>query len=174
MFDIILLVIILNLKIYKIKEDYIEFLRKYDNKVLMNKNEKRPYVGILFEIKNLSYFAPISSPKPKHRTMKNTIDFIKINHGIYGAINLNNMIPVTKENIMIFDISKEKNHNYKNLLYNQIKYININYNKIINSAIKLREKVNSNSNYLKNRCVDFNLLESIYINFKNYKINKGS
>ncbi len=26
------------LKLYKIREDYIEFLRKYDNKVLYNKN----------------------------------------------------------------------------------------------------------------------------------------
>ena len=40
----------------------------------------------------MKYFAPLSSFKPKHKRLSETIDFIKI--GDMAVINLNNMIPV--------------------------------------------------------------------------------
>ena len=49
------------MKIYKIKEDYIEYLRAKEPKVLKNKNEKRPYVGTVLEITGFTYFIPLSS-----------------------------------------------------------------------------------------------------------------
>ena len=45
----------------------------------------------LFKIEDCEYFAPLSSPKPKHKKMKNTIDFLKIKNGELGAVNFNNM-----------------------------------------------------------------------------------
>lgn len=72
----------MSFKIYKLKEEYSTFLRRYDNKIPMNKNETRPYIGVLLEINNkIKYFAPLSSPKIKHRNMKTQIDFIKIDGG---------------------------------------------------------------------------------------------
>ena len=53
--------------------------------------ELRPFVGVLLEINKCKYFAPLSSPKPKHIKMKNQVDFYKIDSGKLGAINLNNM-----------------------------------------------------------------------------------
>ena len=61
-----------------------------DNRGVKN---KRPYIGVLFEIDRKKYLAPLSSPKPKHLTMKNSLDFVKINQGKFGVINLNNMFP---------------------------------------------------------------------------------
>ena len=86
-----------NFKIVRVNSSYCDYLRKVDNKVVYNKNEKelRPFVGILFQIESFEYFAPLSSPKPKHKEMKNTIDFLKIKDGQLGAINFNNMIPVS-------------------------------------------------------------------------------
>ena len=84
------------MKFYHIKDTYIDFLRKYDEKVPENKNESRPYVGIVLTIGDIEYYAPFSSPKPKHKKMRNTKDFRKIGGGLYGAINFNNMIPVVK------------------------------------------------------------------------------
>lgn len=71
---------IINLKIVRVNSDYCEYLRKFDNKVDYNKNEKelRPFIGILFQIDSCEYFAPLSSPKLKHKNMKNTVDFFKI------------------------------------------------------------------------------------------------
>lgn len=71
------------MKFYNMKDSYIQFLRQYDTKVAENKQESRPYVGIVLEINGINYYAPFSSPKPKHQKMKNGKDFRKINHGIY-------------------------------------------------------------------------------------------
>lgn len=70
---------ILNLKIVKVDSKYCDYLRKYDNKVSYNMKEKeqRPFVGILFEIDNIQYFAPLSIPRPKHLKMRNALDFFK-------------------------------------------------------------------------------------------------
>ena len=71
---------ILNLEIVRVDSNYCDYLRKFDNKVAYNKYEKelRPFIGILFEIDTCKYFAPLSGPKPKHKEMKNMIDFFKI------------------------------------------------------------------------------------------------
>lgn len=61
-----------------IKDSYIAFLKQYDQKVPDNKNEQRPYIGVILEIKGKTYYAPLSSPKPKHLKMKNSLDFRKI------------------------------------------------------------------------------------------------
>ena len=97
------------LRIVRVDSDYCDYLRKFDNKVAYNKNEKelRPFIGILFEINECEYFAPLSSPKPKHKNMKNTIDFLKIKNGELGAVNFNNMIPVKKKNYLLIDLNKQ-------------------------------------------------------------------
>ena len=71
---------IINWKIVRVNSDYCDYLRKFDNKVAYNKNEKelRPFIGILFQIDTCEYVAPLSSPKLKHKNMKNTVDFFKI------------------------------------------------------------------------------------------------
>ena len=76
------------MKFYHIVDAYIDFLRNYDPKVAYNKNEERPYVGVVVQIGAIKYYAPFTSPKPKHRTMKNSVDFRKISGGQYGAIKV--------------------------------------------------------------------------------------
>ena len=39
--------------------------------------------------------------------MKNTVDFFKIKDGELGAVNFNNMIPVTKTNYALVNLNKE-------------------------------------------------------------------
>lgn len=82
------------MRLYRIKQEYIDYLRTEEPKVLENKNERRPYIGIILFINNITYYVPLSSPKNKYKTMKNTKDFHKIAGGVYGAINFNKMIPV--------------------------------------------------------------------------------
>ena len=84
---------ILNLKLVKIDSKYCNYLRQFDNRVMYNMNDKelKPFIGILFKVNQFEYFAPFCSPKPKHLKMKNTIDFYKIDGGILGAVNFDNM-----------------------------------------------------------------------------------
>lgn len=148
-----------NLKAYYMKEDYINYLSKYDNKVPFNKNQTRPYVGIVIERNGVSYFAPLSSPKPKHKLMKNGLDIFKIKSGELGIINLNNMIPVKSDNIIKIDFD-DKPITYKNLINNQIQFINNNKSDLLKKVEKLFKLYERNSiPRLTDRCCNFTLLE---------------
>ncbi len=156
-----------NLTIVKLNDQYCNYLRNYDNKVPYNFNDKsnRPFVGILFQINNCSYYAPLSSPKNKHKKMKNKLDFYKLDNGNLGAINFNNMIPVKNCNIIELDLNlvptKSADKRYYKLLNSQIYWINRNKSKIINRSEKLYNLFVSDelSLNIKKRCCDFILLE---------------
>ncbi len=102
-------------KIVKLNTNYCNFLRQFDEKVPFNygKKETRPFIGVLFNVNSISYFAPLLSPKEKHLVMKNSIDFLKLDKGNLGAINFNNMIPVTEDNYILIDLSKKYRDNEK-------------------------------------------------------------
>lgn len=149
------------LKLYFIDEQYIEYLRKFDNKVTYNKNATRPYVGIIYTYKNFTYFAPLSSPKDKHINMSNNmVDVWKIENGKLGIINFNNMIPCTTDVLKeaIPCISDKK---YKILLENQISSINAEREKLLIKINRFQNHYRKNllSNNIMNRCCNFILLE---------------
>lgn len=54
--------------------------------------------GIILNIGSFRYYVPISSAKPKHNKMLNSLDFQKLqdrsNGYLYAVLNINNMIPV--------------------------------------------------------------------------------
>ena len=39
-----------NIKFYVVNEDYIEYLSKFDKHVSWNKEQKRPYIGIVLKV----------------------------------------------------------------------------------------------------------------------------
>lgn len=86
------------------------------------------YIGIVFEIKGVKYFAPLSSFKDKHKQMKESVDFIKIKD--YAVINLNNMIPIPDNQIVNIDINKEKDTSYRYLLQAESREVNRQKNRI--------------------------------------------
>ena len=154
-------------KIVKVNSEYCDYLREFDNKVSYNAGSKdlRPFIGVLFMVGKCEYFAPLSSPKPKHKTLKNTLDLIKIADGEYGVINFNNMIPVTSNNYKEFDLNKsseDKNEMRRiRLLRNQLRWLTSN-KKIINSKSKLLYdlyKTNKLPKNVRERCCNFPLLE---------------
>ena len=62
----------------------------------------------------LSILPPLSSFKPKHRRLCETVDFIKV--GIYAVLNLNNMFPAPLNLCKSVKIENIKNEHYKNLV----------------------------------------------------------
>ena len=159
------------LKFYTVTEEYMIYLKKYDEKVMDNRGvkNKRPYIGVLFEIDRKKYLAPLSSPKPKHLTMKNSLDFVKINQGKFGVINLNNMFPVVEEVIIEKNINLEEDNKYKELLVNQLDWCNKmeNRDNIYRKAEKLYKEILNKKEQSRfwNRCCDFSLLEEKAIEF---------
>lgn len=166
------------MKIYTVKEEYIKFLSCFDSRVSMNKKEKRPYVGIVLQIDEIKYYAPLTSPKPKHRKMKNAVDFRKIGGGIYGAINFNNMIPVTDSEIYLKIIENETDMKYRELLKNQLRHLQRDGYAICATAYKLHamcmkedSSLTEHERAIKLRCCDFSLLEKHY---KEYSVKMQS
>ena len=153
---------IINLKLVKVDYKYCNYLRKYDNKVSYNEGikELRPYVGVLFKINDIEYFAPLSSPKEKHLKIKNTLDFYKIDDGNLGVINFNNMIPVNSNNYELLALDSEE-IKYRKLLLEQLDYLNKNYFQVISKSYKLYNLYINNKSpmNIKNRCCNFSLLE---------------
>lgn len=154
------------LELVRLDEEYCDYLRKYDHKVPYNYNDKklRPFVGVLFKVNNYKYFALLSSPKPKHLKLKSKLDFIEIDNGKLGAINFNNMLPVTDKNIIKLNLNKKGLNNeenkYNELLKEQLFWLNRNSEKIYNRSKKIYNKyINGtlNSNIVK-RCCNFKLL----------------
>lgn len=149
------------LKLYYISEDYIKYLRKYDNKVPSNKNNTRPYIGIVYQYNGFNYFAPLSSPKEKHLKMnKKAIDIWKIDDGKLGIINFNNMLPC-QNNLLTEVLPTITDVKYRKLLENQIELINKDRNIMLKKIITFHNKYNENllTENVKNRCCNFRLLE---------------
>ena len=175
------------LKWYVANKEYVNYLRKFDSRVEnINYDKKlKPYIGILITINEFDYYVPISSAKEKHYKIKEGMDFIKIKQDekIIGVLNLNNMIPISSDNIKELKYKEiEKYRTFSNdkekLLY--ISFLNFELNlinkkmgKIKKNAIKLyMEKTNNPNSKLSKRCCNFKLLEQkskIYI--KNGKEN---
>ena len=158
---------LLKFLIVNVDSNYCDFLRKYDTKVPYNKanKETRPFIGVLFWIGDIEYFAPLSSPKAKHIKMRNTIDFVKIDGGKLGAINFNNMIPVKPNNYKIVDLNKKnlskEDNEYQDLLKDQLTWLNKNRLQILFKADRLYDYYLANllPDNIKNRCCNFKLLE---------------
>lgn len=156
-----------SLALVKIDYQYCDYLRQFDKKVPYNKDKKelRPFIGVLFRVNNCNYFAPLSSPKKKHETMKSTLDFFKINNGKLGAINFNNMLPVNNKNVFKLDLKREtlnqQENKYLHLLKEQLFWLNRNEVKLYKRSKILYDKyINGTLNpNIKKRCCNFPLLE---------------
>lgn len=85
---------------YVVDKDYIRYLIQFDSHVgYVEYGEKlKLHVGVLLTVNSYHYYVPISSAKPKHQRMSNSLDFHKLQDAetgyLYAVLNLNNMIPV--------------------------------------------------------------------------------
>lgn len=151
-----------SIRLVLLDDQYVSYLFNVDHRVMYNKNHRRPYIGILFTVKKQHYYAPLSSPKNKFLTMKNDIDFMRIDGGKLGAICFNNMVPTVKGVIQPIDIRKTQNQQYKFLLLKQIEFFNNNEMAILRRATNLYKLYQEHRLPIRiaKRCVDFAKLES--------------
>ena len=153
-----------NIRIYSVKDAHIKYLSKYQEHLFLHEGGSfgRKYIGTVLEINGLSYFAPLSSFKTKHKKMKESVDFIKIKD--YAVININNMIPVPNEQLIELNINAEKDPHYKFLLQAESREINRQRNRIRKNAeiVYNHKKRNGNSTPLAKRTNDFEILEKKY------------
>ena len=128
-----------NIRFYEINAKYVDYLAPYAPHLFHNSKKgqanQRKYIGIVFQINDMEYFAPLSSFKPKHEKMKEGLDFIKILR--YAVINLNNMFPVPYSERVYVNFETIKDPNYKSLLLAEYRYIKSVQKKIQKNAAAL-------------------------------------
>jgi protein AbiQ len=152
------------LKLYEINPNYIKYLSQYQEHLFVSDGDKasRKYIGIILQVNGIEYFAPLSSFKPKHKQMKESVDFIKISD--YAVININNMVPVPKCEYHLVEIDKIENPQYKHLLQAENREINRQRNRIMKNAdIVYKHKLrNEDVTPLARRTNNFKELEKRY------------
>ena len=171
------------LNFYSIDMKYVRNLAKADDNVMsvspQEHKQGRPFVGVIVMINNRQYCVPLTSPKPKFEKIKNSVDFLKIehptktkddgSHKIIGGLNFNNMLPVSeiylhKIDVKITPKDNEKTKAYKELLRDQLAWCRSNDEKIIKKANNLYDLITKHADLninLAKRCCKFQKLESI-------------
>lgn len=165
------------MNIYSLDERYINYLQKFDGRVCISKLNQafgRKYVGAVFKVNDLEYFAPLSSKVyQKHFTDVRLYDE-KIKCYI-GSVKLNNMIPLPKNyRTLLKEVSykrlslskNEAERKYGALIerqYIKLNDVSIKF-QILSKAQKFYRSYNLNPK-LKMLCCDFKLLEQKALEF---------
>lgn len=145
---------------YHIDEKYINYLHKIEPRVQFNKNEHRPYIGIVLSINSVDYYVPLESPKLNHKNIKAGGPVFKLDDGKLGIMGFNNMIPVLPSCLKEFNILEEQDEKYKMLLLNQLKFCEKNKLLIKNRAESVYNKtIKGNVPFYTQICCDFKKLE---------------
>ena len=153
------------LGIYTIDSAYVDELVPISPHLFHNSKQgqshSRKFIGVVLRVGDFDYFAPLSSFKPKHARMKNSLDFLKI--GDYAVINLNCMFPVPEGAFNRVDIPKEPDVRYRDLLMAELRIIRRMERRIKHNAeVLYRYKLaNGDNTRLAKRCGDFKRLEEV-------------
>ena len=124
------------LKLYRVSDKYIRFLKGMDSRVQDNKDRRRPYVGVVLYVGEFRYFVPMESPKPNHANIKPGRHLMKLDNGKLGLLGFNNMIPIHESALIQFNIDDEPDMKYAELLRRQVSVINRNKADIYDHATK--------------------------------------
>jgi len=116
--------------------------------------------GIILEVNNHTYFAPLNSPKSAHKNYKLNPSFMHIgDNRDLGIIRFNNMLPVCNKELKLMDVENLEGK-YKALLNNQNRFIQKHVEKIKKQANTLYKLIVNDKNvFLSKICCDFRLLE---------------
>jgi len=158
---------------------YVRNLSKVDDKVMSVSpqagKQNRPLVGIIVVCRDKQYCIPFSSPKKKHESMKNSLDFMKMfNTGgqLIGVLNINNMIPVRDDVITRIDLKIHSRDNprvrhYKSLLSNELAFCQRHRDEIVSKANNLYMLILNGKapRSLRHRCCKFVELEKVLAQF---------
>jgi len=157
------------MKLVEISDKYIEYMKMFfkknilDNKLNQRKHSRK-YLGIVLKINNYNYFAPLSSPKESD--FKDNGDIKKSNliiirmvkstkfcNELLGTIKLNNMLPVPSNQIIDYSLEKELDENYKNLIIDELEWIqkNTTYIKKTAKTLYFIKKNEDNHINIKNK-----------------------
>lgn len=146
-----------DIRLYSVSDCYIAYLRSdqrlekvFDNKV-DTRVHTRKYLGAVFSHGGFNYFIPLSSPKKSDylvsadgvKSIRKSIipiirmitkDTISGEPELKRTLKLSNMIPVPSSELTPYDISKETDVNYRQVVQKEWDFIRSNMTLIIKNA----------------------------------------
>ena len=160
------------MELVEISDTYTDYMKSFFGSVMMDskklyRTHTRKYLGIIFEIHGLKYFAPLSSPKKADYSAdgtirKSSVIVIRMEYSgvLLGSIKLNNMLPVPETEITKYDVKDETDEQYKNLVLNELSWIEKHTDMILRSAknlynIKTNEKAGNTNQRFYNSIMPF-------------------
>ena len=154
--------------VYWIDMKYIRNLsNNVDTRILsvspQSGKQERPFLGVIVVCNAHEYCVPLSKPKPKHKNMRDKIDFKKIIHNgeFLGVLNFNYMIPVEDAQIHKIDTKIRKHDNEgvrkkKELLIRELEWCNEHERDLVNTARVLYHKYISGEDFsARKQCLDY-------------------
>ena len=153
------------MQFYVVSDDYITHLKTVDKHVPNNYGETRPYIGVVMEINNIKYLAPLTSHKEKHNEIKAGIPTVFKMHELgnednkLGMVQINNMLPILDSEVELLNMEAQSKP-YQRLLNLQQQFLRKNKDRFIKKARKLYMLVTEKKvpGLVKN-CCDFKALE---------------
>lgn len=154
------------LKLYRVTDHYLDFLRKIEPKIPKNKDKgkPRPFVGIVLSINGVKYIAPLSS-----QIRKSQSDFkVKSGDEQKGTIRFAYMFPIIDSALIEIDYTEEFkiDFQYTALLIKEDLYINQHKARIHEIATKTYTNTIAKRFGFENFCCDFAKLEEKYMEYK--------
>lgn len=140
------------MKLYEISDSYINYMLSFFHSTMLENKEEtrvhsRKYLGVIISINGYNYFAPLSSPKDSDYKdgvirANSSIVFRMVKDystkpKLLGTIKFNNMIPAPNKEIKEYDYDNELDLKYKNLVLDELNWINHNITKIRGTAKRL-------------------------------------
>ena len=159
----------MKLKFYEVDSEYIKYLKENGDDKIPNvqyKKHKKFFCGVVLTINNFNYFAPVSSYNKKVHTSFLIMDKDKETKMLkpISSLRFSFMFPCPIEFLNQKDFSKE-DEKYRNLLRKELRYCNINREKIKKQANQVYKLGMNEMTRKKFNICDFKKLEKAYVKF---------
>lgn len=153
------------LKFYDVDENYIDFLKQYDEQVPNIKYDSvnKFVCGIVLQVNGIDYVAPISH---NTKVVKTSLP-VYCKGKIISTIRFSFMFPAKFEYLTVKDFAAiaETDSKYADLLRTEYRYCKMHEAEIFDKAERVY-KIGCNKNhYLNYTCCDFKKLETVYLNY---------
>ncbi len=152
------------LKIYSVNDPYIAYLKTIDGKVQNNYEESKPYLGILCNVGEMDWYAPLTSQKDNQASIPNSVvwAYKMIGGGDppnkLGMIDFRNLIPAQTTYLKEFDF-KRLDARYEAMMLEQFEMIRQDAERIQTKARQFLNLVlGQKTTSLQNRACDFSKL----------------
>ena len=140
-----------DLKLVTVEDSYIEFLKQYQIDILPNRKEKSRHrrLYVCLNIGDILYSIPLCSPKESDYfqggAKKDSLPIIRLvdkNTDLLATLRLSHMIIVPRNSMNYFDISKERDIRYRELVTKEYRIIKSKQDRIRkNASVLIKQKL---------------------------------